>query len=37
MSGPNILIINPVNDIEVLKGLASECGCESWSCFANRA
>jgi predicted transcriptional regulator len=24
MSGPNILIINPVNDIEVLKGLASE-------------
>ncbi len=24
MSGPNILIINPVNDVEVLKGLASE-------------
>jgi predicted transcriptional regulator len=24
MSGPNILIINPVNDIDVLKGLASE-------------
>ena len=37
MSGPNILIINPVNDIEVLKGLASELRVRILECFANRA